>query len=135
MVLRLSKYLDMRHDGGEFDYLSVDSAFKPTFPIVGQVGSNCTNKIKQKQAAPYNEQLHTVHVVRGSCGSVLLVHPMMSGSISSDGSLYDAKFTGAQTDSVRFCCAGKVGHLLTKNDKKCISAYTRMRPRPSSHGI
>ena len=114
MDLRLAKYLNMCHDGGEFEYLSVDSTFKPTFPLVGQAPSNCSNKIKQKQAVPYNEQLHTVHIVRGSCGSALLAHPMMSESISADGPLYASTFTETQRDSVRFFCADKVGHLLTK---------------------
>ena len=39
---------------------------------------------------------------------------MMSESISAAGSLYAAKFTDAQRDPVRFFCADKVGHLLTK---------------------
>ena len=114
MDLRLSKYLAMCRDGGEFEYLSPDRTPRPTYPLVGQGGSNCKNEIKQRQSAPYNEQLRTVHVFRGSCGSVLLVHPMMSESISDDGPLYFSKFADAKRDYVRFFCADKVGHLLTK---------------------
>ena len=81
MDMRLSKYICMCRDGWEFEYLYFDIAFRPTSPLVDHVGSNYRKKINQKQSTPFNEQLRTVHVVRGSCGSVLLFHPMLSESI------------------------------------------------------
>ena len=86
-------------------------------PLVGQVGGNSKNKIKQKKVVTYNEQLHTVHVVRGPFGSVLLAQPMISESISAPGTLYADKFTQEQRDSVRFFRADKVRTLLTKKTR------------------
>ena len=54
------------------------------------------NPRKKSQAAPYAEQYHAVLIVRGSCGSALLVEPMFSENILATAAVYVDKFTVEQ---------------------------------------
>ena len=64
-------------------------------------------KKKKSQAVPYSEQLHGVHIVRGSRESVLLAEPMFSENIEASAILYMGKFNGPMRNAVRYFCADK----------------------------
>ena len=104
--------LDMCLDRGEFESVTVDSTAKPTRPLVGQLGRNMRKKEKRDQAIQYAQQLQAVHVVRGASGSVLLVEPMFSENIPSDGVLYAQKFSDRRRDAVLYPIADTANSLL-----------------------
>ena len=115
-----SKRMDLHFDNllgkclsnGEYTHLTVDSTVKPTLPLLGQAGHNRMKKKKLSQAVPYVEQLHAVHIVRGSRGSVLLVEPMFSENIEATAIVYMGKFSTTMRDSVRYLCADKTNIFL-----------------------
>ena len=117
METRLFKYLEKARRGGEFETLTVDSTVKPTFPLVGQIGQNTKMSRKKLQAVPFQDQLHAIHVVRGSSGSVLLINPMFSESLQAAAVLYTDRFSMEQRSAVRFFVADKVGPLLRETTK------------------
>ena len=104
--------LDIARGGGEFETATVHSSVYPTFPLVGQVGQNRQKSKKQDHASPYQEQLSAIHVVRGSCGSALLVNHMLSEPIHDSGVLYMGRYPKTKRNSARPFVAYKVGPLL-----------------------
>ena len=105
---------------GEYIHLTVDSTVKPTLPLLGQVGHNKMKTKKTSQAVPYSEQLHGVHIVRGSRGSVLLVEPMFSENIEASAILYMGKFNEPMRNAVRYFCADKTNVFC----RRCCAKYS-----------
>ena len=114
---QLADRLDMCLEGGEFETVTVDTTVKPTYALVGKVGGISKRSTKLNQAVPYAEQLRGIHIVRGSSGSVLLINPMISESISDAGALYRDRFTSRQRNAARYFAADKVGPLLCRTTR------------------
>ena len=109
---RISKLLDICRSHGEFESVTVDCTVKPTLPLLGQANHNVARSKKKSQAVPYAEQYHSVLIVRGSCGSALLVEPMFSENILATAAVYVNKFTVEQRNSVLFMSTDKTSGLL-----------------------
>ena len=69
-------------------------------------------KKKLAHSSPYVEQLHSVHIVRGSRGSVLLAEPMFSENIEATDIVYMGKFNNLMRNSARYFCADKTNIFL-----------------------
>ena len=110
----LADRLEICLGGGEFETVTVDTAAKPTYSLIGKVGGNNQRSTKSKQAVQYADPLHGIHIVRWSSGSVLLVNPMLSESISGAGNLYRERFTAHRRNAARYFVADKVGPLLCR---------------------
>ena len=109
---RLATMLEICRANGEFESITVDCTVKPTLPLLGQVNRNILKSKKKNQAVPYAEQYHSVLIVRGACGSALLVEPMFSENILASAAVYLKKFTEGQRGSVKFMSTDKTSGLL-----------------------
>ena len=92
-----------------FETVTDDTAVKPKFPLIWQVWGYNKSSTKLEQAVPYAEKMRGVHIVRVPSGSVVLVNPMISASISADASLYRDRFTTRRRNAARYFAADKVG--------------------------
>ena len=97
---------------GEFDRVEMRCAVKSTMPLVGKTQNHRKRKLKQVQAASYDNQIPEINIDRVAGGAVLCAAPIFSELIGLILGSYKEHFSVSQRKSARFTTSGKTSAEL-----------------------